>query len=1078
MEARYSLRAVQSAGFSLASRCVDVIFSSVRIRGPDHLADYMNRCVVGSALVAAVLAFLSGAAAPALGQAANTAFVAPPRTIADITAILDQEKPDSARMAKLRADADAAPPASPDRHALARFYYKRAQARALLSRTPESIADAEKAISYGGEYVNELSRYEQFLTRQLQSAGDYKRALAIMTKQVDAFENRVKANKGRLFRLNKHIAMLHINMGELDRAEAVTRKNQALLADARSWSSYPLFGSGWNAEVEDGRARVLEARGLFEVAEIALRKAQSLYRDAFKKSARWPSREPVEVWNAGFDNALEYEGRLKMRQGRLVEAESGVRRALLSRLKAVGKYHPTTARMISALGAVLVEQGRYAEAEKLARTVIEIHRSIGTDEASTDMVGALGQLAETLVLKERWAEAAEVFGAIQKATSTWEPKRSARFLLTSGRIAALYNTGDIAAGIALAQSLLARNTGLFGESHDNTGVAHGMLALGLSRAGRDADALHEFKSALAILMGRSRETDDDDPTSAAARDQWRAMLVESYVALLARMGTTTDTASEAFRLVDAIRGRSVQRALTASGARASARNPAMAELVRGEQDLGKQVNAQLGLLNNVLALPPEERDDHAVKELQANIDKLRRARDAAKHEIASRFRDYAGLVEPQAPTIEEIRGILRADEAFLSFYFGRDSSFVWAVSKSGPVAFAPIGAGAAEIDSKVQKLREALEPQVSSITDIPAFDVVLAHELYKLLLDPVEAGWRPAKSLIVTTNGALGLLPLGLLTTEPSDSKTDAELLFASYRDVPWFARTHSVTAVPSAAALRTLRLLPSASEKRERMIGFGDPYFSKRQAVAAGEEDSETQVADGTSRGLPFKRRAVPQTRAIDSAQLSLLPRLPDTADELKSIALALQADPSKVLYLGKAANEEAVKKADLSKYRIIVFATHGLVPGDLNGLYQPALALTAPDVAGVPGDGLLTMEEILALKLDADWVILSACNTGAGAGAGAEAASGLGRAFFYAGTRAILVTNWSVHSASARELVSDLFRRQTADPKLTRGEALRQAMMALMNGQGFTNADGKTVFTYAHPLFWAPYTIIGDGG
>ena len=196
------------------------------------------------------------------------------------------------------------------------------------------------------------------------------------------------------------------------------------------------------------------------------------------------------------------------------------------------------------------------------------------------------------------------------------------------------------------------------------------------------------------------------------------------------------------------------------------------------------------------------------------------------------------------------------------------------------------------------------------------------------------------------------------------------------------------------------------------------------------------------------------------------------------KSIALALQADPAKALNLGIAANEDAVKKADLSRYRIIVFATHGLVPGELDGLHQPALALSAPEVAGVGGDGLLTMEEILALKLDADWVVLSACNTGAGAGAGAEAASGLGRAFFYAGTRAILVTNWSVHSQSARELVSDLFRRQAADAKMARAEALRQAMMALLDGPGYQDPEGKTLFSYGHPLFWAPYSIIGDGG
>jgi CHAT domain-containing protein len=285
---------------------------------------------------------------------------------------------------------------------------------------------------------------------------------------------------------------------------------------------------------------------------------------------------------------------------------------------------------------------------------------------------------------------------------------------------------------------------------------------------------------------------------------------------------------------------------------------------------------------------------------------------------------------------------------------------------------------------------------------------------------------------------------------------------------------------IPSASALRTLRQLPRGSDKRERLIGFGDPYFNARQASEDPLVLPSMRVADANTGGAPFKRRAAPQTQGVASAELGTLPRLPDTADELRSIALALRADPAKVLHLGRAANERAVKTAALSKYRIVAFATHGLVPGDLNGLTQPALALTAPAVADVEGDGLLTMDEILSLKLDADWVVLSACNTGAGVGAGvgAEAASGLGRAFFYAGARALLITNWSVDSRSARQLVTDLFRRQAANPALTRAEALRQAMMALLDGKGFADDAGKTVFTYGHPLFWAPYSIIGDGG
>ena len=481
-----------------------------------------------------------------------------------------------------------------------------------------------------------------------------------------------------------------------------------------------------------------------------------------------------------------------------------------------------------------------------------------------------------------------------------------------------------------------------------------------------------------------------------------------------------------------------------------------------------------------MSLPSGERDEKGVQAINASINSLRAERLKARQEISRRFPAYADLVAPKPPSVEQIKATLTDGEAMLSFYFGQTSSFVWAVPKNGPVAFAAIKASSGDIESKVRKLREALEPQAAMISDIPPFDLKLAHELYSLLLQPVESGWKPAKNLILVTNGALGLLPLSLLPTAPAEVRSDDDPLFASYKNVPWLARTHAVTTVPSAAALRTLRQLPPGKPDRGELIAFGDPYFSKEQEAEADNAD-KVRVADAsgnTTRGGPLKRRNSPKLDGVDSAELAMLPRLPDTSDELKSIALALQADPSKVLNLGKKASEQAVKTMDLSGFKVLAFATHGLVPGELNGLSQPALALSSPTVTGGEGDGLLTMEEILGLKLDADWVVLSACNTGAGAGAGAEAASGLGRAFFYAGTRALLVTNWSVHSQSARELVTDLFRRQAQDPKLTRGEALRLATMALVDGPGYAGADGKTEFAYAHPLFWAPYTIIGDGG
>ena len=168
---------------------------------------------------------------------------------------------------------------------------------------------------------------------------------------------------------------------------------------------------------------------------------------------------------------------------------------------------------------------------------------------------------------------------------------------------------------------------------------------------------------------------------------------------------------------------------------------------------------------------------------------------------------------------------------------------------------------------------------------------------------------------------------------------------------------------------------------------------------------------------------------------------------------------------------------QADLSNRRVVMFATHGLVPGELDGLTQPALALSAPDVTGESkGDGLLTMEQILTLKLNADWVVLSACNTASGEGAGSEAVSGLGRAFFYAGARALLVSNWPVDSEAARLLMTDLFQRQQARAGQHKAVYLREAMLQMVQSTAARDPQGRMKYSYAHPLFWAPFVVVGD--
>jgi CHAT domain-containing protein len=1023
------------------------------------------------------------------GNVLPAGFVAPPRTIADITAILDSEKPNPGTIAKLKASADNDPGRNISQAELADFYIDRGTARSALGRNMEALADGEKALAAalasGDGYFGQ--RIRQFMTLQKLVLGDIKGALQISQFMIkDA--NR-PGQKGYLFNAQRIAANILVQMGDIPQAEGYMRQSLALLQEARTsgmpgWrTSYTTKGRAWEGDVEAIRATIFEARGQFREAEAAYAKSRE-WRLAWIPDMKYMEHAPPEGQVRGAaDGDLLSVGRTKAKQGRLAEAEVDVRSALQSRLKALGKYNPATTPFITGLANILVEEGRYEEAEKLARTALDVNRTLNIGDDAQSNAQILSQLGAILTFQRKLAEAASVYTELDKAIAKWEPLRREVLELNGSRINAMFASGQTQAGLAAAQSLLKREIARVGEKHFDAASARGILAVGLMRAGKDADAIREFKAALPVLLAASRENaDDDDATVVAGRSQRLQGIVEAYIKLLANTQSASgDFAADTFSLADSIRGHSVQQALTASGARASIKDPALAELVRNEQDLGKQVNAQLGLLNNILALPSAQRDEKGVKGVNASIEKLRSDRDKARAEINKRFPSYADLVDPKPPSVAQIKATLADGEAMLSFYFGRDASFVWAVPKEGAVAFAEIKATSGEIESKVRKLREALEPQAAMISDIPPFDLKLGYELYSTLLKPVEAGWKQSKSLIVVTNGALGLLPISLLPTAPAQIDANDDPLFSSYRAVPWLARKYAVTMVPSSSALRTLRQLPPGKPGRGELIAFGDPLFSAEQAAEAAKAETLIKVADAgavTTRGMPLKRRSSPKLEGVDSAELAMLPRLPDTADELKSIALALQADPSKVLKLGKDANEDAVKTMDLSGFKVLAFATHGLVPGELNGLTQPALALSAPAVAGVGGDGLLTMEEILSLKLDADWVVLSACNTGAGAGAGAEAASGLGRAFFYAGTRALLVTNWSVHSQSARELVTNLFKRQADDPKLTRGEALRQAMMALADGPGYLRVDGKTEFTYAHPLFWAPYTIIGDGG
>jgi CHAT domain-containing protein/predicted negative regulator of RcsB-dependent stress response len=439
-------------------------------------------------------------------------------------------------------------------------------------------------------------------------------------------------------------------------------------------------------------------------------------------------------------------------------------------------------------------------------------------------------------------------------------------------------------------------------------------------------------------------------------------------------------------------------------------------------------------------------------ELDGAEDEVRRVRG----DIVKSFPQYVALTDPKPLTAADVRALLGDDEALVALLVGSSRSFVWALTRER-MAWAEIEAGSKELGEHVAALRRGLDPLAQQDAEgsatsragvVPGFDLERAHRLYRLVLGPVAEVLNSKRHLIIVPTGPLTSLPLQVLV---KDAPTPPGASQDTFRRAAWLIRSHALSVLPSVQSLSALRRLAPTGTAKKPFFGVGDP-------ILRGPLEPQQRGQRKLGEPSRFYRNGLADTRAVRE-----LPPLPDTADEVRTIAKVLGAS-AEAINLREAASESRVKSAALREYHVIHFATHGLVAGDLSGLSEPALVLTPPERPSETDDGLLTASEIAALELDADWVVLSACNTAAGAGEGAEALSGLARAFFYAGARALLVSHWSVFSTAATQLTIKTFAALASDPRLGRAEAFRRSMLALIDeGQG--------------PSYWAPFVIVGEG-
>jgi CHAT domain-containing protein/tetratricopeptide (TPR) repeat protein len=832
--------------------------------------------------------------------------------------------------------------------------------------------------------------------------------------------------------------------------------------------------------------------------------AEPLYKRVLEARERTLGRDHPDTLRSLNNLALLYDD-----QRRPGDAEPLFKRASETSERVLGKEHPDTLISLNNLASVYRAQERYAEAELLYRRVLDIReRTLGKEHPAT--LTSLNNLAMAYNNQGRHAQAEPLYRRALEMSERVLGKEHPETLITVNNLASLYQSqGRYGEAEPLFKRALAVREHVLGAEHPDTLASLNNLAM-LHLIQRDWSGAAQFwRRSTAALAGRTLRGAVAAGRVGAGKQKSEAEQLawqfSGLVKMVHRLGPPDETAArEMFQTAQWALSSEAAQSLTQMAARNAKGGGTLATLARDRQDLVAEWQRRDGERNAALGRDAAKRDAKAEAENASKLAAIDARIAGIDKRLAAEFPDYAALASPEPLSVADVQAQLGADEALVLFLDTDDrfsavapeETFIWVVTRTD-MRWIRSGLGTKALAGEVQALRcglDAAEWDNARCADLTGpkyrkrdrdagrplpFDHARAHSLYKALFGGVEDLIKD-KHLLLVLSGPLAQLPFQVLVTAPpgpeADNKTTA-----------WLARGHALTVLPAVSSLRALRRVARPSAATRPMIGFGNPLLDGNQTdPRSGTDDKElARLARDRQRcpetmaqravALLGQRGVTPLQTPDGLARISdirMQPPLPETADELCAVARDLRADPADIR-LGGSATERAIKalsaSGGLAHYRVVHFATHGTLAGQLDGTSEPGLLLTPPAKASADDDGYLSASEIAGLKLDADWVILSACNTAAGGALGAQALSGLARAFIYAQTRALLVSHWAVDSNATVKLITSAIGEMAGDRKVGRSEALRRAMLSLID-------NGAPA--HAHPAYWAPFIVVGEGG
>jgi tetratricopeptide (TPR) repeat protein/CHAT domain-containing protein len=959
-----------------------------------------------------------------------------------------------------------------------------------------SLVIAEKALGAQHPQVattlNNLAELYRDHGRYAEAEPLHKRSLAIREKVLGPQDPLVGSSLNNL-------ALLYQAQGRLAEVEPLHRRSLAI-AERALGPDHPQVGAALDnlAALYRHQSRLAEAEPLFR---------RSL---AISEKALGPEHPTV-------GRALNNLAELYRAQGRDAETEPLYSRSLAISERALGPDHPDVATTLNNLAGVYLEQDRLDKAEPLYKRSLAItEKALGPDHP--DVARSLGSLGSVQMHRGRLAEAESLYrrslAVAEKALGAEHP--SVGTVLSS--LAVLYVVqGRYADAEPLFRRSLAIREKALGPDHPDVAGSLSNLA-GLALAQRDwGRAADYLRRGTGVIQRRAESAIGGKAEGSSKRERRQSNsdftdLVKMVKRLAAEGPAPSAPAAEMFETAQWVLASEAAASLAQMAARSAAGSSDLAVLVRERQDLAGEWQAKDKLLIAAKSQEPGKRNAGTEKALADRLGAIDVRLAEIGRKLAKDFPDYAALAIPVPAPVTEVQRQLRPDEALVLFldtperalsvvdmHTLPEETFVWVVTKS-EVRWVRSELGTAALQREVAALRCGLDGALwddagkaqrcfdlvkthrhSSGPYVLPFDLGRAHALYKALLGPVEDLIK-GKHLLIVPSGALTQLPFQVLVT--AAPRTPLPEAPAEYRDAAWLGARQPIAVLPAVSSLKALRAHAKASRAGKAYLGIGNPLLDgdrndandvaraklarTRQACAAAPIRAALAPAAPVHGGMS---RVAMRGSLADVAAIKNQAPLPETADELCRVAAELKVDTGEVR-LGARATELEIKRlstsGELSVYRVLHFATHGVMAGELNKDLEPGLLLTPPEKASEEDDGYLSASEIAALKLDADWVVLSACNTAAGGASSAEALSGIARAFIYAGTRALLVSHWAVNSDATVKLVTKAAAEMAGDAKVGRAEAMRRSMRVLIE---------KGTPIEAHPAFWAPFVVVGEG-